>query len=106
MVDLTPYRGKRALVCGIPSHYARTHHRWVSAKDKALALLGITKATTYVATRTVSATREAISIVSADVVIVCASSFAVNIAREAARLAGVPVLRVRRDGNVEVDQCD
>ena len=106
MADLTPYRGKRALVCGIPRGGAKTQQVWLDATGKALRTIGIAHATTYQTTCTVRATRKAISIVSADVLIACRSTFPVNIAREAAKAAGVPVLRVRRDGTIDVDASD
>ena len=97
--DLTPYRGKRALVCGLPKDTALTWMEWSQAVRSVLDIIVPLTERCYSGHAPESAIRAS----NAQVVLVCEGSRYGPAMRLAAKAAGVPVLRVRRDGTVEVD---
>ena len=103
MCDLDQFRGKRALVCGIPRNGTKTQQAWLDATDKAMRALGIVKAESFGILRfkSLAVTR----FKECAVVLIAGSGPSVGTARHYASLADIPVLRVRRDGSVEVDNA-
>ena len=102
--DLTPYRGKRALVCGLPHIRSKKQQAWLDASNAALRALGIKETESWDGLQTDA---EAITKFRAcAVVLICGSGPVTGSETHFAKLAGIPAPRVRRDGSVEVDQCD
>lgn len=100
-VDLSQFRGKRALVCGIPRDGAKTYQAWRDAVDKARQLLGADEAA-WITPWSAEHVARGFKTYRADFVLV-GHPRNLSYIREGAKRAGVPVLRVRRDGSVEVD---
>jgi len=100
-VDLSQFRGKRALVCGIPHPRSKTYQAWLDTVDKARRLLGADGGewiTPWSAARVV----RGIAMYRADFILVGIARDMTHV-RDGAKAAGIPVLRVRRDGTVDVD---
>lgn len=105
MADLSQFRGKRALVCGIPRDGAKTQQAWLDATDKAMRGLGIVGAETHEPLSVRSVIRS-LATSKADVVLLAGNvAFCLASVRVGAIKSGIPVLRVRRDGSVEVDDA-
>lgn len=105
MADLSQFRGKRALVYGVPDAKYKTHGMWKDAVSAALRSIGVTGASFFEGTGSQKAIRTALRSDDVGVLIACLNSSQVGGAQRAAKAAGVPVLRVRRDGSVEVDDA-
>lgn len=105
MVDLEQFRGKRALVCGIPRDGAKTQQAWLDATDKAMRGLGLEGATEARRHRNVHSFVMEAQYKGASVVLVVPGYRYFEVTRLGAKRAGIPVLRVRRDGSVEVDNA-
>lgn len=98
MYDLTQYRGKRALLLGMP--IGRTYPAWRKAATAAVKTLGLEYADEWFGSPDrATLVREAAHIGAALVLIAGRE----RIPQVAA--LGLPVLRVRRDGSVDEDSC-
>ena len=97
MADLTPYRGKRAILLGMPLTLP-AYKRWRAAVLIAVPAIGLEYADEWFGTPAAETlVREAAHIGAACVLIVGRNRW-----RTQTRALGLPVLRVRRDGSVEV----
>lgn len=96
MVDLSQFRGKRALLLGMP--LGRTYPAWRKAVTEAVKTLGLEYADEW------------FGCPSKDLLVCEAATSGAGLVLIAGRERfpqvaelGLPVLRVRRDGSVEVD---
>lgn len=96
-VNLDQFRGKRALVLGLP-HTAQWR-AWAEGVTKAMTALGIVNEVSLGG----NPSHEQVRVAAAAWGIACVM-VAGRSRMKQAHAAGVPVLRVRRDGSVEVDE--
>lgn len=98
MADLSQFRGKRALVIGLP-HTAQWR-AWAEGVTKAMTSLGVVNEVSLDG----NPSHEQVRVMAAACDAACVMVTGRFKMRQA-HAAGIPVLRVRRDGSVEVDNA-
>lgn len=95
MADLTAYQGKRALLLGMP--IGRTYPAWRKAATAAVKALGLEYADEWFGSPDGAILRCEARHIQAGLVLIAGRQRIPQVAE-----LGLPVLRIRRDGTVEV----